>query len=1712
MLNTEASENWDDDFEFHSNKTTRRPSHASHVSHDTSASSRSGFSAFDDEADADADVFDAHPHDHDPSSSILTTRHHEGGQGQENSQQQEEMHRYSRAPAEQRHREHGHGHEQEQETENWDDDFAEDDDGEEYEPASSPIEDNAEEEEEEEMMTRGANAAGPSSGSGARSHSHANNSNGFPAPPRNAQRTPRASKTRMRNASSGSAMTARPGEDSPSSSRRPSGNHADNAGRMRSSSRASTSSRASRPGSRSSTGNRTPKHRQDGSWSSDEDEDDDEFGAGFGGEEDKTVTARSRKTLAYQLQGSPPPPVPPLPAGAGASSSSNNANGSSMRSAGNLGIGVAIPNGGGSASPFGTMSSVNNHNFGLAHFHSDPMGGTSGFGQPQPFPRSPTASVFSAPGGGGDTASIAYTHTSAGSTTALTGAPGGFNVRGGGSGGRPRNVLVRGLAGLPPSPPIHKERERRRLRKKSRPGNARTVSANSNAASSAEGGVVEMREMGGMRRESSEDMETEEEEDWDAEPEMGMMGGAASSVFAAAGAGEGSTQNNPYGPGAGVLNNSSFSTGAAYSQPSSAHPTSHPHNPYAPQGQGQGQGRVPTPSASQSQVVLGSPGILARIGSVKRWGFGRGEDKGERDGREKEGWRRKKSSSVSVGSVGMGGTTEHDVIQDITAYVHNQRHAHAHFQNDNVLLRTGSHSSSRSRHSYPAQAPPATPPPKSNGNRYSQYTPGTAPQTPPEDPRREKDGRGWFFRGVSGSPGERGRLFRGGGGGGGGVGRDGAAGEGSASTSDVRDVYGQAQEGGRSYTPSPHGGGEKEKEGKEGKTKLVKRRSLGFVQIRRGIRPLNGNAEGERERDQEATPTANNVHPTAVNASPSKGYGILGVGRPSSAAVGSVEDLGRQKEKEREGMGFVERNVRRISLVGAGRHKRTKSGVSISALGISGDEKENDGKAKKGGLVVNPTASPKRTTEGLPPPTPPVDVQLQPPSPPQTVRSASGSTATMKASAPIPIASSRNLDALSTAFSPTFSLASSPASVGLASPISMASSSTPSLTPYPGSTSTSAHTSHHGHSTSPSPKPPLSPNSASLGRSAVINPAVSAAVASPAGAGGVGSMRRNSLGDLKIPARISQAQVGLRRDLSMVREFARNVEELKELQGTYQTLVMEVQGILDMNLLHASQPKEKEKEKERVASPTFFKRHRSNTSSSNPNAPSPQQVQQQAYKQLASAFYGINSKYRISWECAELLIELGGGGSASPPPSTSTSAPAMQSVGGSDGLRKARERAITLQDDTKVPPQPSPAPLTATSSVGAIPVPSPPIASPPSNLAWRASTGRNDLSQRQLLLLKEMLGSPVPGGPDESSFAEDIPEEVMAAAAASTTTVNRDWRWGDAMNSTVTLPSEESGVQGGGKEKEKKRRSSRMRMSGIREMLRSLTKGGVPPVPVSSTSVSTESSGDLNAHLYQHRQVPTTGRQQQRRRAKTSAGPESVRSHHRPLSPFDPHSLKAASPRRPSLASIFRIGKNNKTPPPSAAADVSLDSADGGEDLYPTFSGISGGRESASNSTGDEEEDWDRMEDSASDAEAAAVARRGGSTIRGRSPYLHSSFLAPSAGRPTTPMRSPSGSRTSFQDPTGTAAPPRATRLSNVEEHVDPRAGSKADSPSRQFSRSRRGGKTGSVRSMPPATLPDPKLAMTPENIKPLLENAREVHARLSDCIAEIRSLLVAPP
>ncbi|KAF7426599.1 hypothetical protein PC9H_008968 [Pleurotus ostreatus] len=78
-------------------------------------------------------------------------------------------------------------------------------------------------------------------------------------------------------------------------------------------------------------------------------------------------------------------------------------------------------------------------------------------------------------------------------------------------------------------------------------------------------------------------------------------------------------------------------------------------------------------------------------------------------------------------------------------------------------------------------------------------------------------------------------------------------------------------------------------------------------------------------------------------------------------------------------------------------------------------------------------------------------------------------------------------------------------------------------------------------------QPPTSPQAASLGRTTGGGAGAVAEVVG-AGNGTAGSntstmvLRQNSLGDSKIPACISQTQVGLRRDLSLVREFAAAVE------------------------------------------------------------------------------------------------------------------------------------------------------------------------------------------------------------------------------------------------------------------------------------------------------------------------------------------------------------------------------------------------------------------------------------------------------------------------------------------------------------------------------------------------------------------------------------------
>jgi hypothetical protein len=151
----------------------------------------------------------------------------------------------------------------------------------------------------------------------------------------------------------------------------------------------------------------------------------------------------------------------------------------------------------------------------------------------------------------------------------------------------------------------------------------------------------------------------------------------------------------------------------------------------------------------------------------------------------------------------------------------------------------------------------------------------------------------------------------------------------------------------------------------------------------------------------------------------------------------------------------------------------------------------------------------------MPPLLPPIE--LQPPSPPDTMGRADASSPSLRQS----IEALRSL-----------------------TPMELSSSTSPSPSPLPFQSSP-----HSPPLDSSPPSPPLSARAgakspaspgtatASLGRATVTPTRMRErdAPESPA-------QRRSSLGDLKIPARISQAQVGLRMNLGMVREFAASIE------------------------------------------------------------------------------------------------------------------------------------------------------------------------------------------------------------------------------------------------------------------------------------------------------------------------------------------------------------------------------------------------------------------------------------------------------------------------------------------------------------------------------------------------------------------------------------------
>jgi hypothetical protein len=177
--------------------------------------------------------------------------------------------------------------------------------------------------------------------------------------------------------------------------------------------------------------------------------------------------------------------------------------------------------------------------------------------------------------------------------------------------------------------------------------------------------------------------------------------------------------------------------------------------------------------------------------------------------------------------------------------------------------------------------------------------------------------------------------------------------------------------------------------------------------------------------------------------------------------------------------------------------------------------------------------SPKIPFKSPPPLLPPIE--LHPPSPPRKVLKDAESEISHSYSL-------ITMDSFQPSVDPS---ALSPSELSSASSAFFTPFSSPQCQPSRSGTVASPNKLHVPHSPNTS-KPPLIQHSASLGRSTAV-----VATRSGPGKDGVDSFsgsnsntpfRRNSLGDLKIPTRISQTQVALRRDLGMVREFANKIE------------------------------------------------------------------------------------------------------------------------------------------------------------------------------------------------------------------------------------------------------------------------------------------------------------------------------------------------------------------------------------------------------------------------------------------------------------------------------------------------------------------------------------------------------------------------------------------
>ncbi|KAG8871975.1 hypothetical protein FRB98_000380 [Tulasnella sp. 332] len=714
--------------------------------------------------------------------------------------------------------------------------------------------------------------------------------------------------------------------------------------------------------------------------------------------------------------------------------------------------------------------------------------------------------------------------------------------------------------------------------------------------------------------------------------------------------------------------------------------------------------------------------------------------------------------------------------------------------------------------------------------------------------------------------------------------------------------------------------------------------------------------------------------------------------------------------------------------------------------------------------------------------------------------------------------------------------------------------------------------------------------------------------------------QQHPLGHLKIPARISQLQVGLKRDLELVRDFANNVDDLKALQIEYRELVTKSQVRNEMNMRDTS---------------------------GRPSTPPP-------------AIMLLQEKYALWWECADVLIELGGGSTSTssppplevPPPSSSVAHQPVLSASTTevhlqvDERPNQRERAVTLAGGS----------------------------SPTSGGPSVTAAGGRELNRRQLGLLRRMLNEPDPavfelkvfsmtptppvprmannGGagmeeqgrqpppPNPIFRPQSVPQSRSLHPNISAVTLpdSASPRVSSDASSSVPDPSTTSVSENVTPERARAataspavmtpRRLSRVNagLGALRDMLKGLKKGsshgsggavghgsaghvvGNGNGDGSSSSVSkpeAPNNSDLGGRpppppstpgFLGHRRTKTSSAARTSAEAQLALAAASGRRPSAPLPdhlitdpmlytpnsgdepPSRPYASQAArqakqSPRKPSLASLFRLG--NIAGGGSGLKEMVKTKAKEGRKKK---NGLAESGPSGIGPNSSDESDWERME-SASDLEqqiAAATAagnssRKGSSasrsttadsdtgnsgvnatfgqaTVRGkrRSPVVAMTSASQSSlslrGSPQPQKRSvPKAASVQLAlavtDEAGHTPP--ATKRSVSAQHSTSKGGSSMPPlPAAQFDslsttippiRHQRdwsstirsapptshghppfpnntdGGAAPTVATAPPRA-PSNKLALTPENIQPLLEYAKEVSTRCRNCVGEMRN------